>query len=1115
MFDPETIKLMQDAPKLDGLKQSDIPKLLTEAYAQIVAARIRLRELQSDDANLAELRGNIEQLSRLAATQEAFVAASRNRENRASAAFVAGSAHHARILYDQAMAAVRERTSLTSEYISPEVSAALLFLTAEATADAAEMAKMFNGEPECRIEKALLDSISLLSSGRLQALLSISPPSEDDIGETFSDQAATRTLYLLLFHCVRAIAAQISDSSGDLELMEENPEILIERVILLCSAPLEFGADTAFREQKSIFSGPLHLASLLSCAHRDLVDSALLNLAPPNEVDAEKWGAILRNIAKERPFLWRNHRQAVSEGYLEPGVSSAISFPTGAGKSTLSELKVATTLIRNKQVIFLAPTLALVDQTTRALKASFPDLDIFREQSLDLSLETDLETLSPISILTPERCLALLNFRPELFLEVGLVVFDECHLLHPREPDKSRRAVDAMLCILNLNHLAPQSDFLFLSAMMKNTSEIAQWIGQLTGRPCLPLDLLWKPTRQVRGCVVYGETEIKSLKATLRAARDTSNNKAPPVATGRQMVASPFGFFCLHQTWQTTNRDDYSLIPLLDETVTIGTGKALPDEFLEVPETATNKDYRWYLTPNGLQVSADLAEASSKKNLKTIVFVQTIPNSISTDKSVSKRLKSGDLSLTDEEQVLYDLIVEELGGNEHTYLKLTASQGSFANSSVCHHGHLLPLERQLHESIFKRSDGVNVMIATSTLSQGMNLPSDIVIIGGDSRFDLDAEKMEQLEAHELLNAAGRAGRAGDRSHGFVLVVPSKLVHFNDETNRIHKYWTELQGIFSQSDQCVVIEDPLLPILDHIHTHSAADTVMTDYLVGRLQFNVDHSSEDSDAASILINRSLAAYQAKQRGDIQWVSERVVALRAAGEARQRDVEWKEQLAASSGVPVVVVAELAEMLAVELRFDATTEDWFVWISSWLSNNPQHLVKLIRKDTLENFMGTAYKKTSSEEKRAQLAKDLLFPLLSLWMHGATLSDVEEAYGTKPHLVKSCEKAREFALRIIPELAYLFGLPNLVLKAMKVHEGAAISSPLGLDTLGACVRKGFNRIEQLAYDITKDGVTSRREVHREFETFRVHLPPLETSETLGTIIGKIELAIMLRDLSQ
>lgn len=601
MFDPDTIRLMESAPELDGLEQSDIPKLLTEAYARIVAMRIRLQELHSEGTGLVELRQNIEQLKRLAATQEAFVAASRNRENRASAAFVAGSAHHASILYDQAFADHRVRTALTSEYISPEVSAALLFLTAEAIADAAEMVRKFTGEPECQIEKALLKAINFLCSGKLQDLLNISVPTAEDIGACFSDQTATRTLYLLLFHCVRAIAAQICQNGDDLERLEDDPQVLIDRVIELCSQPLDIKIDGVIYKQKSVFSGPLHLASLLSSAHRDLIASGLLNLGAPGGIEPVKWSSILREIARERPFLWRNHRQAVTEGYLEPGVSSAISFPTGAGKSTLSELKVATALIRNKQVIFLAPTLALVDQTTRALKSSFLDLDIFRERSLDLSLETDLEMLSPISILTPERCLALLSFRPELFSEVGLIVFDECHLLHPRESDKSRRAVDAMLCILNLSDLAPQSDFLFLSAMMKNTSEIAEWVGELTGRRCLSLDLHWKPTRQVRGCVVYGEKEIMALKATLKKARSVSDNKAPPATVARQMVVEPFGFFCLNQTWQSTDRNDYSLIPLLDETVTIGTGYALPDEFDEAPESATYKNYRWYLTPNGLR----------------------------------------------------------------------------------------------------------------------------------------------------------------------------------------------------------------------------------------------------------------------------------------------------------------------------------------------------------------------------------------------------------------------------------------------------------------------------------------------------------------------------------
>ncbi|MBR9653583.1 DEAD/DEAH box helicase [Thalassovita aquimarina] len=1112
MFDPVTLQLMSGAPELDGINQADIPKLLTEAYAQIVAARIRLKDFGGQDPDLEALQSNIGLLSRLAATHEAFVATSRDRENRSSAAFVAGSAHHARVLYAKAIEGQKEPTQLTSHFISPEVSAALLFLTAEATADAAEMVKQFREPSEGPIEIALIRSISCLCSGDLHAVLEIVPPVGALIDGRFSEETAARALYLRLLQCVRAIAAQILQVEGA-GMDEGNPTALIEQVIALCSAPLEAGIEGTTQAQSSVFSGPLHLASLLFCAQRDLPESALLNIDAPNGIEPGKWHSILRKIAKERPFLWPNHRKAVTEGYLEPEVSSAISFPTGAGKSTLSELKIATALLRSKQVVFLAPTLALVDQTSRALEASFPDQEIFREQSLDLTLETDMVTLNPISVLTPERCLALLNFQPELFSDVGLVVFDECHLLHPREADKSRRSVDAMLCILNLRNSAPDADFLFLSAMMQNTSEIAEWLGELTGRKCLSLDLQWKPTRQVRGCVVYGQNEINALKATLKTARANSETKGPPVATQRKMVAEPFGFFCLHQKWQSKNRGDYSLIPLLEENVTLGTGKILPDDLAENPELAENTDYRWYLTPNGLQVSADLAEASAKRDLKTIVFVQTIPNAISTDKSVSKRLDADTLNLTDDEKQLLALVEEEVGGAAHTYLHLSKGSDHPANSSVCHHGHLLPLERRLHEAIFKRSDGVNVLVATSTLSQGMNLPSDIVLIGGDSRFDLEAEKMEQLEAHELLNAAGRAGRAGDRSHGFVLVVPSKVVHFNNETSTIHKYWTELQGIFSQSDQCVAIEDPLMPILDHIHAHSAADSPMSEYLLGRLQFSLDPASEEVEGVSVLLNKSFAAFQARKRNENQWMAERINALRAASVGRQKEDQWKEKLAASAGIPVEIVNQLAEKLNVELKFEAPTSDWFEWFSDWLANNPRHFLTLVRSETLENFMGTQFKRTASFDRRAQLASQKLSPLLSLWMKGEPLSKLEVEYGTKPHLIKTCEKAREFVLRIVPELAYIYGLPNLVFKAMKIHEGADTRSPVGLETLSACVRQGYDMVEKFALELNSVGQSTRRLIHQEYALIQGFVSPIDATDTLGAITGKIEVAKVIKDL--
>lgn len=112
----------------------------------------------------------------------------------------------------------------------------------------------------------------------------------------------------------------------------------------------------------------------------------------------------------------------------------------------------------------------------------------------------------------------------------------------------------------------------------------------------------------------------------------------------------------------------------------------------------------------------------------------------------------------------------ELGGEKYSYL-------FESNSATVHHGNLLPEERIISEHYFKSKDGVNVLVATPTLAQGINLPADIVLIAGDKRFD--GNSMEQIKAHEILNAAGRAGRAGFRSHGTAILIPSIIATYLD------------------------------------------------------------------------------------------------------------------------------------------------------------------------------------------------------------------------------------------------------------------------------------------------------------------------------------------------
>ncbi|MDP3652721.1 MAG: DEAD/DEAH box helicase [Rhodoferax sp.] len=800
MFDTETVALISRAPALAGLDLAELPQQLTNAYASIVSARIRLRENANESALSNDIDAIVLKMRRLAYSNEALVSISKERENVTASAFVAGAAHHVTLLANRVRNPEPEPTRLLLHSIAPEVSAALLFLIAEASADASEMAKAILIQTDDTVETALLCAIQCLATGRLPELLEILVPSTAQFLETDSSTQAMRSLYYLLFHGVRALAAALLGRSDDIELLNTDPMALFQQAIALCVEQLDTSQSGISGNPYGVYPGPLHLASLLSAAANSLSVTALVNVPAPRDVAADRWESSMRHIADRRPYLWRNHRQAIAEGYLQPGVSAAISFPTGAGKSTLAELKIAAALLRGVKVVFLAPTLSLVDQTTKALAATFPNSEVLSELIEESLFNLDSEALPALSVMTPERCLAMMSFDPNIFANVGLLIFDECHLMHPRNIDRSRRAIDAMLCVLNFNASAPNADLLFLSAMMMNCEEIAGWLQDLTGRPCLPLSLTWKPTRQVRGCVVYGADQINTLNSRLTEVRRGVTNKDAPSSLKRELNVNPFGFFCLHQTWQSQARKDYALLPLLNETVRLATG------------TTSNRN--WYLTPNGNQVASAIAAATSRQRLKTLVFTQTIPLTNSASDAISRNLGKPQCTLNAEEKRLYAIAVDEAGGTDRVYLEVDPA-GGLISSCTCHHGLLLSVERHLHESLFKRSDGINALVATSTLAQGMNLPSEVVIIGGDSRFDPDADKMQKLEAHELLNAAGRAGRAGDGSYGFVLVVPSKVVHFNNATNTIHNHWTDLKAIFAQSDQCLSIDDPMTALLDQM------------------------------------------------------------------------------------------------------------------------------------------------------------------------------------------------------------------------------------------------------------------------------------------------------------
>ncbi len=1085
MFDPQTVTLIRQAPPLEGLDLEQLPQLLTDAFATVVAARIRLRTGAPNPAG-ADLEDILVLLTRLAAAQEVYVALLPDRENRAAAAFVAGSAHQARRL---ARVGVQEPSRISATAISSEISSALLFLIAEAYPDAAEAAKRINlnAAEAGLVEHSLLTALKMLAEGRLNNILA--EPLPEMSTATLADRAVEALLGLLL-RGVRALAQRLSDPATP-----EAPDVarqLFQRVKALCidELPDAFGDG---RPAYSVFSGPLHLANLLIAAERDLGDAALSHLPAPAGVDGAAWSRMIRRMARSRPFLWRNHLAAIRQGYLEHGWSAAVSFPTGGGKSTLAELKIAATLLRGDQVVFLAPTHALVSQTAKALQKTFREVSVFSDVDEEVTLSTIL-VLPEVIVTTPERCLMLLAMQPEAFASLGLIVFDECHLLHARPDDGSRRGLDSMLCLLNLTRAAPSADLLLMSAMMKNTAEIAGWLGDLTGRECLALDLAWKPTRQARGCVVYDMAEINALQSKLRAAKtEKPNQKSVPIKVRRELTAQPFGLFGLRQTWSTKAREDYTLRALLDTRQPLGTS------------VGTN----WYLTPNGNQVSTAIAAGSVGAGMKTLVFVQ---NTIACGSCVGRfadHLAPREVSLTEEEAGWRALVVEEMGGAEHCYLAVD-EHGKVRTGAASHHGLLLRDERELHESLFKRRDGIDALFATSTLAQGMNLPSEVVIICGDSRFDPKVDKLKQLEAHELLNAAGRAGRAGDGAQGFVLLVPSHVISFDKVNYRISRDWMDLQAIFEQSDQCLTIDDPLEAALDGIHA-GATRIGAGAYLLGRLPLSVTAAGE-SDPAEVMLKRSLAAYRRKQAGDEAWISSRIkAALAARPAAAEEQFRWIGLVAAATGLSNDLLERLLALVdGGALEGDASQV--IAVLLSWIEQDPERLLELVRPESLEGLFGEAYKKLPTDGARALQALEMIRRILPVWMSGAPIRDIESTIEGKITGLGYCETARHFVTRVAPDLAFVAGLPARLLLAR--HAATTPDDPTEvrtvLATLGSIVREGCDSPESLAVRLEAGRQVSRVAARRLFNQAAPHLIPAAPTEAFETTQARVRNAMVL-----
>ena len=320
---------------------------------------------------------------------------------------------------------------------------------------------------------------------------------------------------------------------------------------------------------------------------------------------------------------------------------------------------------------------------------------------------------------------------------------------------------------------------------------------------------------------------------------------------------------------------------------------------------------RRYVTASRFEVAARIANRFERAGLKVIISCDGMPTCVSTAETLNAGQEPLAAARDAEQEAWRDAAIAELGD-------VNAIHDAGERRASVHHGELLPEERRLVETLFRnRESGVHLLTATPTLAQGLNLPCEVGILAGTDRVDESDPAETTLmppAAHEILNALGRAGRAGLSATGLAVVVPGNPIFCDPATKRIAPS-EDLPVIFAEGDQCLPLQAPLTTLFDQLEVAGVAGSEAT-YLLRRLAVSLGPAAEASTFDHLArrtigfhLRRSLDAPAAEA-----WLANRRAVLTAAIQATAEPpaLPWEEELAAKTGATRRYIAALAAAYA-----------------------------------------------------------------------------------------------------------------------------------------------------------------------------------------------------------
>lgn len=697
-----------------------------------------------------------------------------------------------------------------------------------------------------------------------------------------------------------------------------------------------------------------------------------------------------------------------------------VSMPTSSGKTRIAEVGILDCKIKHpdSKILFIAPYRSLAFEIENDLERVFSSTGIMVSQlyggSLFNKLDEKIIEETDVIIATQEKAKALLRSNSEIIKSIKLIILDEGHLLGDND-----RYIRSELLIeeLKYNIEKNKGKFILLSAVLPNPEELSNW---LTISDDNVYKNNWRPSAERLGVLEWTGKRVNLNWQSADDERESFNRNFVVTEKIPRLKGQRVDRFFPSNKNEAIAKTAHKLFTFGPVLVFVGVKKScftIARAYLKVlGEDA--KDFEW----------------KNQNNWRA-----------------------------------FELSCKEFDGENSKWL-LYAKKGI-----ICHNADL-PENTRLALERLMRTERPYIIIATSTLGQGVNLGVSSVIFS--TLFQPHGAKQLPIEQGDFWNIAGRAGRAFVDHEGKILITNDKTRsswHVKRDTKLIEGYFDKSNINHVQSGLLITVKwlkvistrfsgldfNQFLELLSENSFDLVNDKaeklliekldLIDDTLLSLHKYFSNEDSLDVSWVEDYFRKSLAYLQISKDDEeitkeefIETIQYRIKGIvNSVGEDK---ANWQKHI--GSGIPLQSDLKIEEQLDEIIKLI----NEFIELDDYSINQKINL--LTKVETLINHVPVL--------SEAYLVNEKLEQIRTLWLQGDSMTKINQIEGSqriiKEHFSfklpwilngiarKLEDKGRELHSEALQELSILVetGLPNLT--AVKIYQAGIRSRSASIE---------------------------------------------------------------------